>query len=206
MDSQILFSFCLAVLALAISPGPDNIFVLTQSVAYGKKYGFATVAGLMSGCLIHTSVVAFGVSTIILSVPFLFTAIKVCGALYLFFLAYKVYQSDAAIYLNQISAEKKSVWELYKIGFTMNVLNPKVTLFFLSFFPGFLFSKSLSTVVQFYILGGLFICSSFIVFGSIAYFGGEIAKQIQQYKSIGVFLKWLQIVVFVGIAVFLLVA
>jgi threonine/homoserine/homoserine lactone efflux protein len=62
---DILISFVLAVSFLAISPGPDNIFVLMQSVVHGKKYGISTIAGLMSGCLVHTTFVAFGVSTII---------------------------------------------------------------------------------------------------------------------------------------------
>jgi threonine/homoserine/homoserine lactone efflux protein len=82
----------------------------------------------------------------------------------------------------------------------MNVLNPKVTIFFLAFFPQFLFSKELSVVLQFYILGFIFILVSSIIFGSIAFLGGKISTYIQQNKQIVLVLKWAQILVFVGIA------
>ena len=86
----------------------------------------------------------------------------------------------------------------------MNVLNPKVTIFFLAFFPQFLFSESISTVIQFYILGGLFITTSFIIFSTIAILAGKISNYIKQNAQIGVLLKWAQIIVFVGIAVLIL--
>ena len=87
----------------------------------------------------------------------------------------------------------------------MNVLNPKVTIFFLALFPGFLFSDSLSSVLQFYVLGGLFIATSFIVFSGIALLGGTISDKIKKSKGIGVWLKWMQIIVFVGIAIIILI-
>jgi len=197
---ETLFSFSLATAVLAISPGPDNIFVLTQSIVNGKKYGFATVFGLMTGCIIHTTLVAFGVSAIINNDKSLFFLLKVFGASYLLFLAYKVYQSDAEIVFSTENIHKKSILQLFKTGFLMNVLNPKVTIFFLAFFPQFLFSKELSTVVQFYILGVIFILVSFIIFGSIAFLGGKISDFMLQNKKTGLILKWAQILVFVGIA------
>ena len=153
MNFEILFSFVLATLALAFSPGPDNIFVLTQSIVNGKKYGLATVAGLISGCIVHTTLLAFGVSAIIKESESLFFSIKLFGAAYLLFLAFKVFKSDASIALSEDNVAKKTTTQLFKQGFIMNVLNPKVSIFFLAFFPGFLFSDSLSTVIQFYVLG-----------------------------------------------------
>ena len=197
---ETLMSFALATSILAISPGPDNIFVLTQSIVNGRKYGFATVFGLMTGCIIHTSLVAFGVSAIIKSHENLFFLLKVFGASYLLFLAYKVYQSDAEITFSTENIQKKTTLQLFKTGFLMNVLNPKVTIFFLAFFPQFLFSKELSTIFQFYILGFIFILVSFFIFGSIAFLGGKISNYILQNKQTGLILKWAQILVFVGIA------
>tara|TARA_R110000787_G_scaffold278368_1_gene388047 strand:+ start:412 stop:1029 length:618 start_codon:yes stop_codon:yes gene_type:complete len=204
LNYDILFSFVASVLILAISPGPDNIFVLMQSVVYGKKYGLATVVGLMTGCIIHTTLVAFGVSVIIKENENIFLGIKILGAAYLVYLAYTVFISPADISMNSDNIEKKTPFQLFKIGFLMNVLNPKVTIFFLALFPGFLFSESLSSVVQFYILGGLFILTSFIIFSSIAFLGGTISESIRQNKNIGIWLKWLQISVFLAIAVFIL--
>lgn len=206
LNLEILFTFVLATVALAISPGPDNIFVLTQSITNGKKYGLATTAGLISGCLLHTTLLAFGISAIINRNEILFLGIKVFGACYLFYLAYRVYKSEAMSGLPVNNVPKKGLGKLFWQGFIMNVLNPKVTLFFLAFFPAFLFSNQLSTVIQFYILGLLFMVVSFCVFGLIAVLAGSITKYIVNNPNAGLFLKWLQIAVFVGIGIYLLLS
>tara|TARA_B110001469_G_scaffold126349_1_gene143778 strand:+ start:522 stop:1136 length:615 start_codon:yes stop_codon:yes gene_type:complete len=201
---ETLLSFIFATAILAISPGPDNIFVLTQSIVNGKKYGLATVFGLMTGCLIHTTLVAFGVSALLKQYDNLFFLIKVFGATYLLYLAYQVYRSDAKITFSTENVIQKTTLELFKKGFLMNVLNPKVTIFFLAFFPQFLFSEDLSKVLQFYILGMLFILVSFLVFGAIAVLGGQISEYISKRKNIGLYLKWAQIIVFITISVLII--
>jgi len=206
LNYELLLSFVIATSALAFSPGPDNIYVLMQSITNGKQYGLATVAGLISGCIVHTTLVAFGVSAIIKENDNLYFAIKLFGALYLFYLAYKVFKSNTSITLNNTNVPKKSLKQLFKQGFIMNVLNPKVSIFFLAFFPGFLFSNTLSTVTQFYVLGFLFMAVSLIIFSTIAILAGTISDYIKQNKNVGVVLKWLQIIVFVGIAFFILLS
>lgn len=195
-----LITFIIATATLAISPGPDNIFVLTQSIVNGKKHGLATVLGLMTGCIIHTTLVAFGVSKIIKQNENLFFIIKLFGAGYLIYLAYQVYKSDATITFSTKNIEKTTTFKLFKTGFWMNVLNPKVTIFFLSFFPQFLFSTSISNLVQFYILGFLFIVISFMVFSTIAVLAGSISNYLKKHQKTGVYLKWAQIIVFIAIA------
>ena len=202
---EILISFILAVSILAISPGPDNIFILMQSVVHGKKYGLATIIGLMTGCIVHTTFVAVGISTIIKENNTIFLVIKILGAVYLLYLAYKVITGGSEISMNTEKIDKKTPFQLFKIGFIMNVLNPKVTLFFLALFPGFLFSEILPISLQFYILGALFILVSFVVFSLIAILGGTISEKIKTSKNIGVWLQWLQVFVFIGIAVFILI-
>ncbi len=203
MNYDILLSFVLATLALAISPGPDNIYVMMQSMVNGKVFGLATVAGLISGCLVHTTLVAFGVSAIIKENDVLFFIIKLFGALYLLYLAYKVYRSDSELNIEAQTVPKKSLIQLFKQGFIMNVLNPKVSIFFLAFFPGFLFSQTMGTISQFYVLGILFMLVSTVVFSLIAILAGFISDYIKTHQRVGVYLKWLQIVVFVGIAIFI---
>ena len=202
---EILISFILAVSILAISPGPDNIFVLMQSVVHGKKYGLATIIGLMTGCIVHTTFVAVGISKIIKENNTIFLVIKILGAVYLLYLAYKVITGGSEISMSTEKIEKKTPFQLFKIGFIMNVLNPKVTLFFLALFPGFLFSEILPISLQFYILGALFILVSFVVFSLIAILGGTISEKIKTSKNIGVWLQWMQVFVFIGIAVFILI-
>ncbi|MUH36696.1 LysE family translocator [Zobellia amurskyensis] len=206
MNYETLYTFMIATAALSISPGPDNIYVLMQSLVNGKKYGLATTAGLISGCLIHTSLLAFGVSILIKESEALFFGIKVLGAVYLFYLAYKVFKSSSSLELTEGSVPKKGLWQLFKQGFIMNVLNPKVTIFFLAFFPGFLFSDEISTTIQFYVLGLIFMFISTLVFSLIAVLSGTISSYFTENSKMGFYLKWLQIIVFIGIAVYILVS
>lgn len=201
---EIIISFAIATSILSISPGPDNIFVLTQSIVNGTKYGLATVFGLMTGCLVHTTLIAFGISAIIKENENLFFVIKIIGASYLIFLAYKVYKGGSEIVLSNDTIKKESVLQLFRKGFIMNVLNPKVALFFLAFFPQFLYSKTISTIIQFYTLGGVFILVSFIIFGIIAVLAGSISNYLKRHSKVGFYLKWGQIIVFVFIAIMIL--
>ena len=204
METNIILSFIVATGLLALSPGPDNIYVLIQSVTNGVKYGLATVLGLITGCLVHTSLVAFGVSALINKNETLFLSLKLFGASYLTYLAFKVYKSKRNISFSSERALKKSTLQLFKQGFIMNVLNPKVSIFFLAFFPGFLFSDSMDTVNQFFILGFIFMGVSLVVFSLIAILAGTISNYLGQNSNTFIILKWLQIVVFIGIAVFIL--
>lgn len=206
MDYEVLYAFILATAALAIAPGPDNIYVLTQSISHGKKYGLATVGGLISGCLVHTALLAFGVSAIIKESDTLFFMIKLFGAIYLLYLAYSVFRAESSINLLGNTDAKKSLGQLFGQGFVMNVLNPKVTIFFLAFFPAFLFSEKLNMVWQFFILGGLFMLVSFVVFGSIALLAGYISDYMGRNSKVERILKWFRILVFIGIAVYILLS
>ncbi len=197
-----LIPFLTASILLTLSPGPDIIYVLVQSISNGKKAGIVTTLGLVSGILIHTSLVAFGVSAVIKASPILFSLIKIFGALYLFFLAYKVFKSDSSIAINGVP--QKSSKNLFRQGFIMNVLNPKVTIFFLAFFPGFLWEPEGNTILQFYILGFLFLLQALLIFGTVALLAGKISEYLMQHRRSAVFLKWIQVVVFVGIGILIL--
>lgn len=199
-----LISFSIFTFLLAISPGPDNIFVLTQSIANGFKKSFIIILGLMFGCIIHTTLLAFGVSTLLAKNPFLLQVIKWAGALYLVYLAYKVYKSPTTI--NMLSKNKTpDNVSLFKVGLLMNLLNPKVLLFFLAVFPSFLWDNQNHTIIQFYILGFTFIIISLLIFTLIAFFASFLKEKLFNKKEIGVFFKYLQIVVFLGIAIYIVI-
>lgn len=205
MDA-ILISFAIASFFLALAPGPDNFFVLTFSAKYGRTLGVLFVLGLVCGCFIHTSLVAFGVSALIINNSLLLSILKYIGAIYLLFVAIKVYKSD-----NKIKDLKDSKYEVNKLkvfinGLLMNILNPKVLIFFLAFFPTFIFSDSISPVIQFYILGGIFMLITFIVFSSIAFFSSLIYKNFKKYKFYTELLKWLNIIVLISIAIIILLS
>ncbi|MDT0644698.1 LysE family translocator [Zunongwangia sp. F363] len=200
-----LIPFLTASVLLTISPGPDIIYVLVRGMANGSKYGIIVVLGLVSGILVHTSLVAFGVSAIIKNSPVLFMLIKIFGALYLFFLAYQVFKSDSKIAFSTKGLQKKTLLSLFRQGFIMNVLNPKVTIYFLAFFPGFLWEPSGNTVLQFYILGLLFMLQAFVIFSAVAMMAGKISGYLKKHPNSGSVLKWMQVVVFILIAVLILI-
>lgn len=199
-----LISFSIATLFLALTPGPDNLYVIAQSLANGTKSGIATTIGLISGCIVHTTLLAFGVSAIIATSETIFYGLKIIGACYLLFLAYKVFRSNSHVDLkNNIS--KKTYLQLFKQGVIMNLVNPKILIFFLAFFPGFLWDEFQNTIYQFYVLGILFMTISFFVFSSLAISAGYISTALNENKNVSILLKWIQIVVFLGIAVFILI-
>lgn len=199
-----MLSFLLASIALTLSPGPDILYVLTQSISNGKKYGIATAAGLVTGILVHTTLIALGVSAIIKQSELIFTVIKIVGACYLFWIAFQVYKAPASIDLKSNNSNKKSLFSLFKHGFVMNVLNPKVTLFFLAFFPGFIDEKLGKLTQQIYLLGFLFILQAFVIFSLVSILADRLTVFIRNNNQFALFLKWFQIVVFIVIAVLIL--
>lgn len=205
MDFQNLLTFSLFTLGLALSPGPDNIFVLTQSMARGAKTGIAISSGLITGCIFHTTLVALGFAVLIRDNEWLLWAIKLLGAGYLLFLAYKVYRSDESIDLKAQTQNNTSLWKFYRIGIVMNVLNPKVTLFFLAILTGFVRPElELPEWVQIFILGGVFMAVSLIVFYAVSLLAGRVSAFIKNASWFSSVMKWLQIAVFLAIVIMLL--
>lgn len=190
---------------LTIMPGPDIIYVLVQSITNGKKYGIVTALGLVSGILIHTSLVAFGISAILKQSENLYFTIKLFGAFYLIYLAFQTYKSADEIFLDS-EVKKKNLRNLYKQGFIMNVLNPKVSIFFLAFFPGFLYSTTQNTVIQFYVLGILFMFQALLIFSMVSFLSGYFASYLKNHPTFNTKLKWFKILIFVAIAIFIVLS
>ena len=203
---EIIFSFTIASFFMALSPGPDNIFVLSNTIYNGKRAGVFTVLGLVTGCLFHTTLVAFGISEFIRFDENIFYVIKLLGFSYMFFLAYKVFKSSISFKIKKIENTKESRVNNFLTGLFMNILNPKVYFFFFTFFPAFLFSQpvELSYIYQFYILGALFMTTTLIVFLLIVVFSSAIAKYLVNFKVFHIIMKWIQILIFISIGCIIL--
>tara|TARA_B100000427_G_scaffold195019_1_gene162101 strand:- start:927 stop:1550 length:624 start_codon:yes stop_codon:yes gene_type:complete len=201
---SILASFTLACFLLALAPGPDNMFVLTFSAKYGKIFGFYTVLGLVSGCFIHTSLVAFGVSALIMSNALFLSVLKYAGAMYLLFVSIKVYKSNNSIILTDKANNETNKHKVFINGFLMNILNPKVLAFYLAFFPTFIFNDYINPIIQFYILGGIFMLVTFIVFNTIVLTSSFLYNNFKKFKVYTEFLKWINIIVLISIAIMIL--
>lgn len=175
--AEMLITFFSVSVLLALAPGPDNIFVLTQSALSGKYAGFAVTLGLCTGLIAHTSAVAFGVAVIFQSSVLAFTALKFVGAAYLLYLAWLSFGASARKVSARVN-ESLNYWRLYRRGIVMNVTNPKVSIFFLAFLPQFADPERGPLVFQIMLLGGVFAIATILVFGSIAVFAGSLGTWI----------------------------
>ncbi|MDJ0834568.1 MAG: LysE family translocator [Gammaproteobacteria bacterium] len=178
MPVELLLVFFVTASLLAITPGPDNIFVLTQSLAYGSRAGLLVVLGLCTGLVMHTSLVALGLAALIASSDQLLLVIKLLGAAYLLYLAWQNWQHSRQLQTGSSPVQLRN-WQLYRRGIIMNATNPKVGLFFLAFLPQFLDVGYGPLTTQMILLGGLFILSTLLVFGAIAVLAGRLGQQMQ---------------------------
>ena len=169
---QDILLFLISSLALTLMPGPDILFVINQSLDK-KKNGIITSLGLCTGLIFHTMFLAFGLSALINSNKDLMTFLKYFGTIYLFYLAYLEIKS-----VNKINKSLNS--KLFLRGLYMNLINPKVLIFFIAYFPNFLFSDTIKISNQFLILGFVFILQALVVF----IFVSVLANKLTKYFSI----------------------
>ena len=201
-----LLSFIISSILLAISPGPDNIYIATLTSGSGKISGFSFLMGLLIGCFIHTILLAFGLNAMIIQVDFIFNLIKYLGALYLIYLSIEVYKSDHLFKNNNKLSNSDSILINLKKGIMMNLLNPKVFLFFALFFPNFLFSETISFKIQIIIMGLIFIIITLFVFGIIILFSNVIFNNFSQESKFKLYAKFFNILVLIVIAAIILFA
>ena len=149
LDTLLIFLFSASILTL--SPGPDIIYVFIKSSTEGKIAGIKTVFGLTTGLIFHTLLLVFGVSALINSNDYFFFILKVFGFIYFIFLAISTYNKNSKIDNKSLSSKND-----FTTGLMMNVLNPKVSIFFIAFFPNYIFHNSWSYELQFSILGLIF--------------------------------------------------
>ncbi len=200
-----LWLFFSASLLLGLAPGPDNLFVLSQSALYGRRSGFAVVLGLCTGLLVHTSAVALGIAAIFKTSPIAFTLLKSVGACYLLWLAWKAF-SAVADSGNRGTQVHLSLLQLYRRGIIMNLTNPKVSVFFLAFLPQFADPALGSLAAQIVLLGGIFIIATLLVFGSVTVAAGTLGERFGRSPKAQRFLNFISGVVFIGLALRLFLA
>lgn len=175
-----LFVFLGASVLVTIVPGPDNVFVIAQGVSNGRKAAVLTALGMVSGITIHTMAAALGISAIIYSSSVAFHLLKFTGAAYLFYLAFLTYKERERGIAFKADGLDESSFEMLKRGFLMNVLNPKVGIFFLAFIPQFVDPNSSHQSWLMLQLGIVFMIQALGIFSAIAYFAGGIGSVLQR--------------------------
>lgn len=202
-EFEILAVFFAAAVALGFAPGPDNIFVLTQSALHGRVAGLVVTLGLCTGLILHTVAVAFGVAALFAASAMAFTALKLIGAAYLLYLAWQAIRAGQSAIRGDAHIEPQPV-QLFRRGIIMNITNPKVAIFFLAFLPQFADPAAGPLVPQLLVLGALFIVATLIVFGLIASTAGFLGHWLKNSPTAQVILNRIAAAVFVILAARLL--
>ncbi|MGM7722881.1 LysE family translocator [uncultured Metabacillus sp.] len=183
MDFLSVISFLGAAIVLTLMPGPDNLFTLAQSISKGKNAGIFTSLGLCTGLIVHITAATIGVTAIIYQSALAFTVVKYAGAAYLLFLAFKSFKEKGSSFnLNtETSLDYKS---LYKKGIIMNLLNPKLSLFFLAFFPQFINHENGHASIQMLVYGMIFLVQALVIFLLISIFAGKVGSFLRKNPSL----------------------
>lgn len=203
MEWTTLFYFLTASVMLTLAPGPDNMYLLSKSLADGARTGVALSAGLSSGIVFHTGLVMLGIAALLQSSPVAFMALKFVGAGYLLYLAWQAFHATGDLALGE-AGEKAAYGAIYRRGVLMNVLNPKVLLFFLAFLPQFVDTASSSASWQIALLGAIFALQAFALFSGIAICAGKVRDFIAKTRNLNHILGIVQGVVLLIISLAIL--
>jgi threonine/homoserine/homoserine lactone efflux protein len=205
MTAVTVLYFLGASVALTIAPGPDNTFIVAQGISRGRKAAIVTALGMCSGISVHTTAAALGISALLYSSATAFQILKFAGAGYLLFLAWKSLK-EQQILLPQGVDNGRSFKSLFRRGFVMNVINPKVALFFLAFLPQFISPGSERASLQMFFLGLLFMAQAVVVFSVIGWLSGGVGHLILKRPRIARWFGWLTAGVFASLGVRLALA
>ena len=176
--------FVAAATLLALAPGPDIIYVLTRGISQGPKAGLAAAAGFATGCIFHTLLAALGIAALIRSSDLAFDLVRYAGAAYLVWIGIQALRHRAAFSIEGAS-DAKALTTIYQQSVIGNILNPKVTLFFLAFLPQFVNTAAGHVECQMLLLGVVFMIVTIVVFGAVALFSGWIGAWVRRKPAIG---------------------
>jgi threonine/homoserine/homoserine lactone efflux protein len=204
-DAQVV-GFLVAAVLVTLSPGPDNLLVLSMGMSKGRRRGIVFGLGCAMGCIGHTALAVAGVSAIIAASPAAFMALKMAGGGYLLYLGYGALRSHNAAKVQDTARAEKTYSALFFQGVVANVINPKVALFFLSFLPQFVVLGNGAANVQMAALGVIFTLQAGVIFSLLGYFSGTIGGWLNRTPKAGVWLDRIAGVVFVGLGLRLIFA
>jgi threonine/homoserine/homoserine lactone efflux protein len=205
-DLTVVLAFALATIILAITPGPDMALQLSRAINYGRAHGLAAMFGAMAGILVHTTLVAFGISVLIIAAPPLFLALKIVGALYLLYLAYQAIMHGGGLRIAEAAKRTPSVRQSFMTGLGINLLNPKVVLFFMTFLPQFVDAHDPGATGKLFFLGFEFVLLS-IPLGLITVLAADgLAAAFKRSKWVERVLNWSFAAIFTAFAATILTA
>ncbi|MFQ8431538.1 LysE family translocator [Amaricoccus sp. W119] len=205
-EATVFLPFVFAVVVIAVTPGPDMTFFLGRALSAGRSAGLAAVAGAATGLLVHTVMVAVGISALIVAAPTAFFALKVAGALYLLWLAFQAIRHGSALRLPSGPVPRAGLVGTWASGAAINILNPKVALFFLTFLPQFVSAADPHAAAKLFVLGSVFILLGTAINLAIVLVADRFASGMRGNPRIARVLDWLFASIFTAFAARLLFA
>ncbi|KOR95308.1 LysE family translocator [Geobacillus stearothermophilus] len=200
MEMEVILSFFSVAILLTLAPGPDILFVIAQSVSQGKQAGIATALGLCTGLLVHISAAVLGVSAVIYQSALAFAIVKYAGAAYLLYLAWQAFrEKDSSLAFGR--QKPMAYASLYKKGIVMNVLNPKVSLFFLALLPQFVDPSAGQIPQQMLVLGVIFLVQALAVFTLVSIGAEKLRQWLSAHTAITRRIHWLKGAIFALIGI-----
>ena len=205
-DIAVILAFALATVVLAITPGPDMALQLSRAINYGRAHGLAAMFGAMAGIMVHTTLVALGISVLIIAAPPLFLALKIVGAVYLLWLAWQAITQGGGLRIADAAKKPPTIWQSFATGLGINLLNPKVVLFFVTFLPQFVDAHDPAATGKLFFLGAEFVLLS-IPLGVATVLAAEwLAAAFKRTKWVERALNWSFAAIFTAFAATILTA
>ena len=199
--------FFSTALALNIAPGPDLLYILTKTVANGKRVGIASSLGVCTGALFHVGAASFGLSAILVSSALAFSIVKYIGVGYLLYLAYHSFKSaGTSLSITSDEQPKESAWKAFKQGVLVDILNPKVAIFFMAFLPQFIREGHGAVPIQLLYLGLLVVAVAVVVEVSYVLLAAKLTQKLSTSKGVSVLLDRVVGTVFVALGIKLAVS
>ncbi|MEM9223743.1 MAG: LysE family translocator [Pseudomonadota bacterium] len=176
----VLVSYTVAVIALTITPGPDMTLFLSQTVSHSRAAGIAAFLGASTGLLVHSAFVALGLSALLIASATAFNVLKVVGAIYLLWLAIDALRNGSSFHLDQDDKPKARLTSIYLKGLLINILNPKIIVFFLTFLPQFVSPTDPDAAPKLFVLGVLFVLIASPIVVAMILFAGSLAQFLKR--------------------------
>jgi threonine/homoserine/homoserine lactone efflux protein len=205
-ELPVLLAFALASIVLAITPGPDMALFVSRTINHGRMHGLATIAGAITGIAVHTALVAFGISVLIVAAPTAFLVLKIAGALYLLWLAIQAIREGGGLIVAKPVRREPSLKGSYLTGIGINLTNPKVALFFVTFLPQFVSPNDPAAAAKLLFLGAEFLAISLPIVVAIVLAAEWLTKTLKENRWVSRALNWSFAAVFAAFAVIILTA
>ena len=181
----------LVELGMALTPGPNMVYLVSRSISQGWRAGMVSLAGTAVGFVVYMTMANLGLAAVFIVVPWLYTALKVAGALYLLWLAYRTLRPGGLSLVETRELPGDSAGRLFRMGMVTNLLNPKAALMYLALIPQFIDPEAGNVVAQGFQLGAIQIAVAVIVNGAIVVAAGSVAVFLQRKPA---WMRWQRVV------------